>query len=301
MITKGSHLKPDFWGIGGTRCGSTWLHAQLSKHPHVWLPPIKELHYFDRSPHYHSPSYLSDAGLIRFLISLDSQQRARRRRLARALAASIAKFRVDDAFWNSKYFLGPSTDDWYRSLFPDDASLACGDITPAYSILDEEDVARAYAVNPDAKVIFIMRDPVERSWSSSKDVSTLSEAEHLERVLSFNHQVRSDYVRTLKIWEKQFPAEQIYIAFFDDIVGRPAWLLDEVCGFLGIDPPSESLRESLKARVNATPESVEMPLPVRQALAHSMLPSLRVLADRFGGHPKHWLEKAEDCLLETDK
>ena len=38
---------PSFLCIGAQKAGTTWLHAQLRSHPKVWLPPIKELHYFD--------------------------------------------------------------------------------------------------------------------------------------------------------------------------------------------------------------------------------------------------------------
>jgi hypothetical protein len=38
---------PDFLGIGVPKAGTTWLHANLSAHPELHLPPEKELHHFD--------------------------------------------------------------------------------------------------------------------------------------------------------------------------------------------------------------------------------------------------------------
>jgi len=38
---------PTFLGIGAPRAGTTWLHANLKKHPEIWLTPVKEIHYFD--------------------------------------------------------------------------------------------------------------------------------------------------------------------------------------------------------------------------------------------------------------
>jgi Sulfotransferase domain len=36
-------------GLGGQRCGSTWLHEQLAAHPGIVTPPdTKEVHFFDR-------------------------------------------------------------------------------------------------------------------------------------------------------------------------------------------------------------------------------------------------------------
>lgn len=39
---------PDFLGIGCQKCGTTWLHVNLSAHPDAFLPEPKELHFFDR-------------------------------------------------------------------------------------------------------------------------------------------------------------------------------------------------------------------------------------------------------------
>jgi hypothetical protein len=39
---------PDFLGIGAQKAGTTWLHANLERHPDLYLPTeTKELHYFD--------------------------------------------------------------------------------------------------------------------------------------------------------------------------------------------------------------------------------------------------------------
>jgi hypothetical protein len=37
----------DFIGIGGQRCGTTWLYANLNRHPAVRFPAGKEVHYWD--------------------------------------------------------------------------------------------------------------------------------------------------------------------------------------------------------------------------------------------------------------
>src|ERR1700749_4313420 len=38
---------PDFLCIGAQKAGTTWLDSNLRRHPDVWLPPLKELHYFN--------------------------------------------------------------------------------------------------------------------------------------------------------------------------------------------------------------------------------------------------------------
>jgi len=41
-----AHL-PQFLGIGGQKCGTTWLDKMLRFHPHLGLPRRKEVHFFD--------------------------------------------------------------------------------------------------------------------------------------------------------------------------------------------------------------------------------------------------------------
>ena len=40
---------PDFICIGAQKAGTRWLFDQLAFHPGFWMPPVKELHYLNRS------------------------------------------------------------------------------------------------------------------------------------------------------------------------------------------------------------------------------------------------------------
>ena len=44
--------------------------------------------------------------------------------------------------------------------------LIAGEITPAYATLDERVLRRIKRMNDKIKLIFVMRDPVERAWSA---------------------------------------------------------------------------------------------------------------------------------------
>ena len=43
--------RPDFICIGAQKAGTTWLYSMLSQNPSVFLPPIKEIHFFDYIVH----------------------------------------------------------------------------------------------------------------------------------------------------------------------------------------------------------------------------------------------------------
>jgi hypothetical protein len=55
-----------------------------------------------------------------------------------------------DLRWDLRYLLETYDDDWYRSLFP--ADKVSGEITPAYSLLDEPDIAAVADLLPGIKV-----------------------------------------------------------------------------------------------------------------------------------------------------
>jgi hypothetical protein len=41
-------MLPDFLIVGAARCGTGWMSANLRPHPQVYMPSIKEVHFFDR-------------------------------------------------------------------------------------------------------------------------------------------------------------------------------------------------------------------------------------------------------------
>jgi hypothetical protein len=138
-------MGPHFVGVGAPRSGTSWLYEVLSRHPALWLPPVKELHYFDEpenSKRYYS--YLRMRLISGFWI---------RRPLSR---------------FDLRYFLGRRSDAWYCDLFEPARRGAwiTGEITPAYSTLDGSELVRLRTLNPEVKLIYIMRNPVLRSWSA---------------------------------------------------------------------------------------------------------------------------------------
>ena len=135
---------PDFLVIGAQRAGTTWLHRVLQQHPNLWLPPVKELHYFDK---------LDTKRTI-----LDANERRR--------VGFRGLITIDP--WFFRYWLIRRSDAWYEALFhqAQRKGLLTGEITPAYATVDEDVLRRIKRTNNEIKLVFIMRDPVERAWSA---------------------------------------------------------------------------------------------------------------------------------------
>lgn len=45
-------MLPNFLFLGPDKTGSTWLHSVLSAHPRAYVPPAKDIYYFDRFYHF---------------------------------------------------------------------------------------------------------------------------------------------------------------------------------------------------------------------------------------------------------
>ncbi len=51
--------KPNLIIAGAQKSGTSWLHAKLRQHPDVFMPPLKELNYFNRLPDAVEADYLA--------------------------------------------------------------------------------------------------------------------------------------------------------------------------------------------------------------------------------------------------
>jgi len=228
MSSKNERKVPDFLCIGAQRSGSTWLYKMLREHSQIWLPPIKELHYFDQ-----------------LRIQPYFCKRFRGHLLERWRENKKALFSGEhvDLLWDLKLLRWPHTDQWYISLFPLKKDIMAGEITPAYSTLQSDVISTISQINPDLKIIFLIRDPIERSWSHArrtlprlhnKPVEKIPANKVIEWFHTPDHILRSDYAGTLERWLQYFPRDQIFLGFFEDICKKPQDLLCEIFSFLGI-------------------------------------------------------------------
>ena len=242
--------QPDFLGIGAPKAGTTWLYENLRKHPEVWLPPTKELHYFNRSRR----PYVLDA------VHRSAQRRFLLRRWIKPALRSPRS-----AKWSLRFFLLPRSDDWYRSLFIPRADQISGDITPAYSLLSREQIGHVRSEFPDVKLILITRDPVDRIWSHAamhfdryghRGLSNATRSEIENFVRAPHVLARSNYAAILARWSAFFPASQIHLCAYEDLAKDPAGFFGRVCKFLEIAQLSvDGIEQSVNVRAYSPPPS----------------------------------------------
>ena len=223
---------PDFLVIGAQKAGTTWLHTNIDFHPNVWLPPIKEVNYFNEL---YAPS------------TTDWERESRKQQAIvaaqyyRSLATESDRSRR--AVAALEVISTPDiSDDWYRAIFshaPLDA--VCGESSADYAVLPRAAISHIARLQPRLRIFVLLRDPIERLWShlrmSQRDIATnaaptldfLQEEHNLWVYLG-----RSNYPAILRRWASVFGAESTCVLNFDEIRIAPENVLSRFCRHVGI-------------------------------------------------------------------
>ena len=189
--------------------------------------------------------------------------------------------------------------DWYESHFP--GYGVSGEITPAYSILNDLNVKSIKNYLPDAKIVYILRNPADRIWSQIRMMlsgwknSEMVSIELTNLVRLFDSpavQLRSDYLKTLNIWSNAFGAHKVLPLRFDNLLKSEG--LAELLNFLQVSS-NWSPSNVASAKTLSSP-SLQMPQELRWLCAAQFLPMLEQLATIFPPSLP-WLS---DMLMDRD-
>jgi len=267
---RANGARPDFLCIGAHKGGTTWLYQQLDSHPDFWMPPFKELHYFDQLSNVERASSprCSDERDLRFLESIKN------------LSAK------------------PYMDlEHYALLFEPKGSLLSGDISPNYSTLSNEVIRQVVGYFPTLKVIFLARDPVERVWShlsmevryhqiESFDVTDINEVNR--NLVRRGLLLRSYPSAVVARWKRHVQPDRFRIYFFDDLQGNPTELRRSILRFLDADPTKRGSRAMADYNGWAGVEKLPLTDEVRSHLARFFKKELKTCAARLGGPARDW-------------
>ncbi len=247
----------DFLGIGAQKAGTSWLYENLNQIPEFSLPPIKEIHYFDRSHDYPSPNALSKTLLVNRL-----KEKKYFLRAMKTVLSNAARCNWELSRFYLKWFFSNYSDKWYMSLFRGFDGYT-GEITPSYSILSKEDIIRVRNLQPDIKLILMLRNPIDRAWShyrfSTRKINNFNKEKiHADDIIKFmesnGQSLRSDYIRTIDNYLSTFRKEQLLICFYDAISDNPKKLLNNILKHICGDAPISISHLNLKSIVNKSPK-----------------------------------------------
>lgn len=191
---------------------------------------------------------------------------------------------------------------WARGLAQAgaDGGLAC-DITPAYALLDEATIERVRAHAPEARLVMLLRDPIERAWSAARmelarDGRSGAEGSEdwlLDQVTSAGSLARGDYLATIGRWTRVFGPDRLLIDFHERISEDPRDVLRRILSHVGRDPAqAERVPEALLHRRVFAGMPLAMPAAVRDRLLDLYLPALERMAALPGWPAARWLASA---------
>ena len=162
-------------------------------------------------------------------------------------------------FWDWNHKRGA---DWYRVLMrPLNDALKSLDFTPEYAFLDERQISECKALNPTAKVIYILRDPLARAvsairmrtlWASktapADTVRVTYGQDFLERCRNAHLWEHGAYAANLRRWRHAWP--DLLVLDFEDLRADPLAGLRRVLDHcdLGWDSLDDGARDRLSDR-----------------------------------------------------
>lgn len=267
---------PDFFLIGAPKAGTTALYHSLCQHPDIYMPALKEPHYFTfegQIPVFPGPAgdYFARVAIKRPL----------------EYAALFAGIR--------------------------DEKIA-GEASTTY--LGSPVAAKRISKNiPHARIIALLRQPAERAYSQYnfyrfhgvESADTFSqalgeEADKIKNGWSFIHfhRLTSLYFQQLRSYFDVFPRENIKILLHDEWSTHPASILQDTYRFLGVNDNFEAdIRHS---NVTLLPDTTidaaksrkpAVPLPLDPAIRRQLTDAYREdilkTQDLIGLDLSHWL------------
>ena len=285
-----SDLDRVLYGIGAHKAGTTWIYEAMRTHPDVHATRIKEVHYWDAAlpPHRRNHARRADERVAALRGPLGRVARLHPGRAARAEDARRYQrmFREMDAGHRSyqAYLMA----EW-------SGEPVVADVSPGYALLGPDAFAAMDALAPEARFVFVMRDPAARLWSNvrhSRSRGLLpADADLAAAFCHFlaNPQLaphrRSDYAATIRALEAAVPRERI-ACLFHETMFEPSELA-RLARFLGIAP----IAADPGRRVNPGSDGAEKPGPDLLARAReTFAPTYDFVAERFGDAvPETWL------------
>jgi sulfotransferase family protein len=207
---------PNFLIIGAAKSGTTSLYHYLKQHPQVYMSPNKE------------PDFFALEGRKLNFDGPDGKE-ATNRRIRRGCATNIEEYRT--------LFRGVSDE------------TAIGEASTWY-LYSAQAPGRIKVHIPKAKLIAVLRNPVERAYSAflylrlrdQEPLSEFSQALQAEQIRKSNNwdwwwyykDIGFYYVQ-LKRYFDTFGQDQIRVYLYEDLKAEPLRVVQSVFRFVGVD------------------------------------------------------------------
>lgn len=200
---------PNFLILGAAKAGTTSLHYYLNQHPKIYMSKVKEPRFF-------------------------------------ALEGEKLNFQNPDNLINHTSITDLGE---YQKLFADvSTETAIGETSPLY-LYSPKAVERIKHYIPQAKLIVVLRNPVERAYSCythlvregyeplSFEAGLAAESERIANNWAhlWHYRQAGYYYQQLKRYCDYFSTEQIRVYLYEDLSQDSVSLVQNVCRFLEVE------------------------------------------------------------------
>lgn len=224
---------PNFLIIGAAKAGTTALYSYINQHPQVFMSSEKEPHFFA----------FDEGEKVNFTGTAGEQEWLNRNA-------------ITDINLYQQQFRGA------------DKAIAIGEASALYLYIPKA-AEQIYHYIPKAKLIAILRNPVERAYSgfifqkrdglepNTDFAQALKQEEWRMKnnwVPIYYYQDMGFYYQQLQRYFDLFPQEQIKVYLYDDFISNPSQLVQDAFRFLGVDD-TFSPNTSARHNVSGIPKS----------------------------------------------
>jgi sulfotransferase family protein len=213
--------KPNLFVVGSMKSGTSYLWRLLDAHPLVFMSEPKE------------PCYFVDPEDLRRLFPL---------------------------MWRQQYWKSERA---YLDLFnAAETAPIIGEASVFYAYLPlAPGVAdRIRQFNPDARILYLMRDPVERALSHYwHNVRYFGEYRSLDQAIKNDIQYAAvgDYAVQLREYYRHFDPSNVLVLTYEELIEDPASVMETVFDWLGVGPAGRAPQVPPQ---NVTPEQFNGPI-----------------------------------------
>jgi len=236
--------------IGAMKCATSAVHSYLDAHPDITMSRTKELNFFN--------------------------------------GPDVAPHDDAESWWRTGQWhrgLG-----WYSAQFDPDA-VVCGESSPAYTAPGCPEVAgRMASVVPDVRLVYLVRDPVERALSQyAHHVRDGTERRPVAEALldpASQYVARSRYHERLQPFLSHFPPAQVLTVVQERLSSRRRRELAAVYRHVGVDPLWHEDRHGRRVHVGGDRPDVSDHL--RAAFRERVADDVEALRRLVGDELEEW-------------
>ncbi len=186
---------------------------------------------------------------------------------------------------------------WYQNKFLSANGRMIGEITPGYSTISRRRIRHIARFNPETKIVFLLRNPVDRAWSHSKMVlckiqgkpfDSITNKEWVAHFDGVKSKKRGAYAQVHRDWLEVFGEDRIYVGFYEQIGQEPEALLRGIMTFLGVSDDVDLSSMPYDRRANV---GIQDPIPddLRRYLEEKYRCEMEECCKVFGDKARDWL------------